>query len=186
MPNTLTPPASQYSSLPIEYRVALDQVFLGTGGTSGYINADVMGVEMLRRELSYYAAIRSNDTTLIALGASTKDVTQAINQKPYQRVVTLTSGVLAEILRPIRMTPLVIPRGLQLTDWRSAGFVRSRFLGVQGIGAITWSVAERLAHQIHRPDLADRFRIAMLRSLVASFPVSTLTTLSVSSYRRFD
>ena len=151
-------------------RAALDTVFLMLGGSSGQIRGDVLGPAVLTKGLAQYANIEPSDTALIVLGAPRHEVEDTLSVMSYQQVVTLTTGCLARFVGPFRSENVELPADLPTSHWEKLGYVRQRCVGLQGVGSFSWAVAHKFTSYADRPDLGDRCRIAMIRSLVAARP----------------
>ena len=121
---------------------------------------------------------------LIALGATPDALRAVVVESVPQGVVTLQAGPIARLLRPIRTSAVDLPEGLPLTAWRGLGYQPSWSVGLFGVGAVAWTIAERVLRQVGRPDLADRCRLGMLRSLKTS-SIGRLAAVShVRAYNR--
>jgi hypothetical protein len=171
-------------SLPIELRAGLDLIVLRSADRAGRPTGDAVGLPCLVEEWRRYGWSGNGTGLLIALGA-TPDALQAIVvESAPQWVVTLQAGPFARLLRPIRASAVDLPDGLTLTAWRGLGYQRSWSVGLFGVGAVAWAIAERVLRRVGRPDLADRCRLGMLRSLKTS-PIGRLLAVShVRAYHR--
>ena len=77
-----------------------------------------------------------------------------------------------------------LPEGLPPTAWRGLGYQRSWSVGLFGVGAVAWAIAERVLRRVGRPDLADRCRLGMLRSLKTSSIGRLVAVSHVRAYHR--
>jgi hypothetical protein len=102
---------------------------------------------------------------LIALGATSDVLRAAVAKSTPQCVVTLQAGPFAKLLRPLRASVVDLPEGLSPAVWRDLGYQRRWSAGFFGFGTLTWALAELTLRRAGRPDLADRCRLGMLRSL---------------------
>lgn len=165
---------------PLALRAALDLAAIELGATSGALRARLVGLPDLVAELAAYAPSGGDGVTLLAVGATPAEVRDALALGTPARVLVIADGPLA---RPGRggVAPL-----LDLDDgaWRELGYRRAATWGLQGVGSLTWAVAERLARRAGRPDLADRCKVGMLRALVTAGPARGLATVRVRLYRR--
>jgi hypothetical protein len=170
--------------LPLPFRVALDLVVIATGGTTGSIAAQVIGPDWVRRELERYAPIGDDSAVAVVAGAPSDETREAIEGTSPRRVVVVAPGSLARLL------PLGdVGQGLALADldgatWGALGYERTARRGVQGVGFSIWAIAERCCRLVNRPDLADRCRIGMLRTVV-TWPYRWVPArLIVTTYRK--
>jgi glycosyltransferase involved in cell wall biosynthesis len=173
--------------LPVDVRAAIALAVVHCGGLAGAIGGRVIGQERLIAEIARYASIDGVDSNrLIALGAQPGDLQQAVATSTPDEVVAVVAGSLERFLWPLRAAvresdplPRDLPRGI----WRRLGYERVGVDGIQGLASLGWAVGERIGRRISRPDLADRCRIAMLRSLVTATP-PTLAAIRLHRYRR--
>lgn len=174
------------TDLPLELRGALDVIALELTDSSGTILAEVIGPAALVGELSLYAQITPSPDVLILLAAEPGEAAAAIDSTTATEIWTLAAGWLDSILGPLRSrsgSRVTFSKQLADDQWRNRGFERRANIGLQGLGSIAWAFGERICRRIDRPDLADRCRIGMLRTLIAARPLS-LGTIVVTQYRR--
>ena len=163
--------------LAIALRAALDLVVaeLGTArSTRG------LGRPELVAEFAAYGPTSDAADRLACLGASPATLRREVEVMAPAVVVVVADGPLA------RLRPRLAGRLADLApaDWVALGYRRERTWGLQGVGSCSFAVAERIARLANRPDLADRFRIAMLRTLVASPVGRRCALIGVREYRR--
>lgn len=142
-----------------------------------------IGAPRLVQQLERYAELDGAPERLIALAATPAELASALDAAQPARVLTVTAGALAPVLRPLQAQPCALPADLPEAAWRARGFRPAHTRGVQGPGALAWAVAERIARRFGRPELADRARFAMQRALPASRWSGRLAALSVREYR---
>jgi hypothetical protein len=172
------------ASLPIELRAGLDLIVLRSADREGRPIGDAVGLPRLVEEWRRYGWSGNGDGLLIALGATPDALRTVVVESEPQWVLTLQAGPFSRLLRPIRAASVELPEGLTLTAWRGLGYQRSWFVGLFGVGAVAWAIAERVLRRVGRPDLADRCRLGMLRSLKTS-SIGRLAALShVRAYNR--
>jgi hypothetical protein len=123
---------------------------------------------------------------LIALGATPDALRTVVVESAPQGVVTLQAGPIARLLRPIRASAVDLPEGLSSTAWRGLGYQPSWSVGLFGVGAVAWAIAERVLRRVGRPDLADRCRLGMLRSLKTSSIGRLVAVNHVCAYNRVE
>jgi hypothetical protein len=172
----------------MEVRAAIDLLVVLSDGQEGEIRGHAIGQPHLLVEMSKYAPLVDSDTTrILALGVAPDDLRAAVVQSAPEEVVTIVSGLLATLVRPLRTIPArtsaTLAPDLPRSEWHSLGYALRDTSGVQGIGSLFWVGCERLAHRAGRPDLADRCRIAMLRTLVLRYPFA-VATIRLRRYRR--
>ena len=172
------------ADLPISLRTALDLTITHGGGQSGTLRARIIGRAGLIAALAAYATIVEDDGALIALDAPPEQLRAVVGATSPSRVLTITAGALARPLRPLVAAGAATMPDLDGETWRALGYQPVGKRGVQGAGALAWAVAERVLRRVARPDLADRCRIAMLRTLVTTRLAANLATVVVSVYRR--
>lgn len=172
------------AQLPIDLRAALDLIALRGGGLHGSIQARVIGVPWLVAELGGYAPVADDPSQLIALGAGARHLREVISTTPPERVLTLVEGPLGGLVRPARVGAADLPGDLSAETWQGLGYVKVMSRGIQGIGSIGWAASERILKRLNRPDLADRCRAAMLRSLATSRIPRSPATIEIHEYRR--
>lgn len=171
-------------SLPIELRAGLDLIVLRSADRGGRPTGDAVGLPRLVEEWRRYGSSGNGSWFLIALGATPDALRAVVVESAPQWVLTLQAGPFSRLLRPIRAASIEFPEGLTLTAWRGLGYQRSWSVGLFGAGAVAWAIAERVLRRFGRPDLADRCRLGMLRSLKTS-SIGRLTAVShVRAYKR--
>lgn len=171
--------------LPIEVRVAMDAIARTSGGTDGAIRGRLLGSPLLGDELRRYAPLDRSASSLIALAAPAEQVAASLGEDSPAEVVTLVAGPLHRVLRPLRAggdAQIPMTSDLSRAAWTAFGYAPVAAIGVQGVGSIAWALAERVLRRVGRPDLADRCRIGMLRSLIVTNPISP-ATMRVRRYR---
>jgi hypothetical protein len=172
------------ADLPISMRAALDLTVVRCGGKAGQIRGRVIGRQRLTEELARYAPIADDPGVLIALGAEQDDLRAAVTLTRPELIVTVVDGPLAGRLRGLRAGVEAEMPDLDAATWRSLGYRRSGSAGVQGFGSLAWAGTERVARRFGRPDLADRCKVGMLRTLVTTRPTAALAVVAVRAYRR--
>ncbi|HET7055486.1 MAG TPA: hypothetical protein VFI12_03435 [Thermomicrobiales bacterium] len=177
---------SELIRLPFELRGALDYVAFRTGGVRGETGGRVVGDPILVNELGRYAPIAPAPETVIVLLGQSEEIAEAVAQLSVTDAWIVTAGPLDRLMRPLRTrtTGEIRPSAaVPAEQWRALGFERIDSTGIQGIGSIAWAVAERICRRFDRPDLADRCRIAMLRTLKTAGPMQ-LGAIRVDHHRR--
>ena len=172
------------SDLPLQLRVAIDLVVWWSEPDGHRLPERVVGQPRLVAELGRYLTADGSAPGLVSLGAAPDEVRAVLEADRPRRVVILAAGPLQRPLRRLRNAPFDVPPDLPPSLWRALGYAPSSVAGVQGIGWLAWGLGERLAHRLGRPELADRCRIAMLRSMVTSRAGGRLVTLHVKTYER--
>ena len=180
------PPGTGSESLPIELRAGLDLIVLRSADSGGRPTGDAVGLPRLVEEWRRYGWSKNDAGLLIALGATPDALRAVVVESAPQRVVTLQAGPFARLLRPIRATSADLPEGLTLTAWRGLSYQRSWSVGLFGVGAVAWAIAERVLRRVGRPDLADRCRLGMLRSLRTSSIGRLVAVSHVRAYNRVE
>jgi hypothetical protein len=171
-------------SLPIELRAALDIIVLRSADRGGRPRGDAVGLPSLVEEWRRYGWSGNGAGLLIALGATPDALRAVVVESAPQRVVTLQAGPLSRLLRPIRTSGLDLPEGLPPAAWRGLGYQRNWSVGLFGVGAVAWAIAEHVLRRVGRPDLADRCRLGMLRSLKTSSIGRLVAVSHVWAYSR--
>jgi hypothetical protein len=144
----------------------------------------LFGDDRLIAEFRRYALEDGSSEQIVFLGVDVRLIASILAETPAEEVVTLVAGPLQQPLRSFRTgQALSLPDDLGRSAWRSLGYELIGMTGVQGLGSIVSALAERAFRRVGRPDVADRCRIAMLRALVAAWPLS-LGTAQVRRYRR--
>jgi hypothetical protein len=172
------------ADLSIALRAALDLTVVRCGGQGGRIRARVIGQERLTGELARYAPIADDPGVLIALGARADDLGAAVTSTTPALILTVVDGPLARQLRALRAGMAAEMPDLDAATWRSLGYKRFGTAGMQGVGSLAWAGAERILRRAGRPDLADRCKVGMLRTLVTSRLTPALAVVLVRAYRR--
>jgi glycosyltransferase involved in cell wall biosynthesis len=172
------------AQLPIDLRAALDLIALRSGGLYGSIQARVIGEPRLVVELGGYAPVADDPSQLIALGAGAQDLRAVISASRPERVLTLVEGPLGGLLRPARANPATLPVDLPIETWQGLGYVKVMSRGIRGLGSIGWAAGERILERLNRSDLADRCRVAMLRTLATSRVPGSPAMIEIHEYRR--
>lgn len=121
---------------------------------------------------------------LIALGASPPALREIVTTTAPTDVTILAAAPLARLIRRLRTDPISLERDLPASIWRALGYRLAACQGIQGIGSLGWACAQVLAQRLDHLALADRCRIAMLRTLLVCGSTGRLSTLCVRSYRR--
>jgi hypothetical protein len=173
-------------SLPIELRAGLDLIVLRSADRGGRPTGDAVGLPRLVEEWRRYGSSGNGAWFLIALGATPDALRTVVVESAPQWVLTLQAGPFSRLLRPIRAASVELPEGLTLTAWRGLGYQRSWSVGFFGVGAVAWAIAERVLRRVGRPDLADRCRLGMLRSLKTSSIGRLVAVSHVRAYNRVE
>jgi hypothetical protein len=168
----------------MELLAALDYIVLQTSMPDGSIHGHIVGRALLREQLQRYGWIEEDSSCLIALDADPKLLHETLVQLMPAQVITLSAGSLSQPLRQMRQSPALHSKDLSRTTWRSLGYYRVCSCGVQGIGSLAWAFGERLYLRLGRPELADRCRIGMLRTLLTTRMTSRFGTTQVRTYGR--
>jgi hypothetical protein len=184
---SVTPTATAAdSNVPIDVRAAIDLVAARCTDGGGEIAGMMLGAEHLQVELGLYARRNDADFRIIALDSDPETLAQSLATHDADEVWCVAAGPAHRLMRPLRRSRQadVTHAAGELSDTlRNHGFARSTRVGIQGPGYIFWAVAERVLLRLQRPDLADRCRIAMLRSLITMAPFH-VGAISVTSFRR--
>jgi len=172
------------SALPMEIRASLDLLFELLAGERGVMSTSVIGQPSLVTALGRYGTIESDRDRPTFLGVLAREIsiTLARNQPP--RIVVLGSGRLQRVVRPLRRSVAPVPRVPADGWWERQGYRLVRSIKIQGVGSLFWSSCDRLLRRFDRTALADRCRIAMLRTLVAARWSIAPSTLCIHEYRR--
>lgn len=177
--------AAAMPPLPIEVRIALEEIVRRCADQSGTIRAFIIGDDYLCRQFDRYAPIEATPSTLIALAPAREQVESTLLAAQPARVLLLCAGTLARLLKPVRATPMSISADpLTIENWQSAGYARSAQFSTFGIGSLVWSASQQLLQRGGRPDLADRCRITMLQTMTTSRLTSRFGLVQVREYRR--
>jgi len=172
--------------LPIELRAGLDVIALQNADAIGRPIGRALGLPRLIEEWRRYGSTGNDREPLVALGFPADALREIVIHSAPQRIVTLQERPCARLLRPIRVSAIDLPLGLSPRAWRRLGYQRSSSVGLFGAGAMAWAIAERALRLLGRPDLADRCRLGMLRSLKTSSIGRFVAVISVRTYRRVD
>jgi hypothetical protein len=158
------------ASLPIELVAALDIVAFATIGANGRPSGTVTGPSELRRSFERYSPV-AVDGRLIALSSTIPELRVLASATGADEIVVLCAGPFERLLRPIRARAVrgrTIEPNLAANDWRVYGYQARQRWAVLGPGSLGWAMFERLFRRFGNPAVADRCRVAMLRSLVVS------------------
>jgi hypothetical protein len=172
------------ASLPIELRAGLDLIVLRSADREGRPTGGAVGLPRLVEEWRRYGWSGNGAGLLITLGATPDALRAVVVESAPQWVVTLQAGPFARLLRPIRASAVDLVEGLPPTAWRRLGYQPSWSVGLFGVGAVAWAIAERVLRRAGRPDLADRCRLGMLRSLKTSSIGRLVAVSHVRAYKR--
>jgi hypothetical protein len=172
------------AALPMELRAALDLMCELLAGEGGVLRTSLYGNPTLVSALATYGLIETQRDHSTMLGAAVNEINLTIARDEPRRVVVLGAGRLQRTLRPFRSGVMLIPRLPGNHWWAHRGYQLVRTIKVQGIGSIFWSGIDRLLRRFNRPQVADRCRIAMLRTLVAARSRLIPATLLIQEYRR--
>src|SRR5215213_1561493 len=172
------------ASLPIELRAGLDLIMLRSADREGRPTGDAVGLPCLVEEWRRYGWSGNGAGLLIALGATPDALRVVVVESAPQWVVTLQAGPFARLLRPIRASAVDLVEGLPPAAWRRLGYQPSWSVGLFGVGAVAWAIAERVLRRVGRPDLADRCRLGMLRSLKTTSIGRLVAVSHVHAYKR--
>jgi hypothetical protein len=149
------------------------------------IRGHVIGQPELVAQLARYCELRPDrESVLVTLSAEPAEVRAALSATTPEHVITLVAGNAADVLRRFRATPILLSADLPQREWAARGYRCVESHGVQGGASTVWAVAQRLADRLHRTDLADRCRIAMMQTLVTSALLSGFASASIREYRR--
>lgn len=171
-------------ALPVDLRAALEFIVARCGTLPAPFEARIVGHTELVGELLRYAPATDSSRQLIALGAERQLLWDILRQVRPERVLTLVSGPLAQLVQPLRSEVVQVASDLPGQAWRSVGYERVASQGFLGPGAIGWAAGERVAQALGRPDLADRSQIAMRQCASSSRAGRLLSPVLVREYRR--
>jgi hypothetical protein len=172
--------------LPIELRVGLDLIVLRSTDPGGRPTGRAFGLPCLIAEWRRYGCGGNEREPLIALGVPPDALRAVVVEAKPQWVLTLEARPFARLLRPIRATSIELPEGLAAAAWGSLGYRPTWSVGLFGAGAVAWAITERALRRVGRPDLADRCRLGMLRSLKTSSIGRLVAVSQVRAYRRVE
>jgi hypothetical protein len=174
------------SELPISLRAAIDLISIGFRSPDGRVHGRVIGHPRLVEELRHSVPMSEGDRCLFALGAESVGVSTAIERTTPSRVVTLDDGRLGRIVRRARSDATPPMPEIPAREWRALGYATVSTFGVQGLGSLAWAAAERVLRRVKRPDLADRCRVGMLRTLRTARVVPDLALVVVRVFQRAE
>ena len=177
--------ASHHRMLPMEIRVGLDIVFQRVSSDCGAMRSRFIGDANLIEAISRYGNVSDDASHVTALGADAAEFRATLAELSPSTVVTLSAMRNGERIRRLRRDPFIIPNNLEGSEWNGFGLQRTELIGIQGLGSLTFAAGHLLFTRANRPDVADRCRIGMLRTLVTTRPGVRLATIAVSEYRRF-
>ncbi|HEX7103698.1 MAG TPA: hypothetical protein VF201_13720 [Nitrolancea sp.] len=172
------------AALPIEMRASLDLLFELLAGERGVIRTSAIGKPSLISALAAYGTIEPSRDHSTFLGASVSEIGLNIGRNQPQQITVLGSGRLQHVIGPLRRSVDLIPRVPAGGWWKHRGYQLIRSIKVQGAGSLFWSSCDRLLRRVDRPQLADRCRIAMLRTLIAARWSTAPATLLIQEFRR--
>jgi hypothetical protein len=172
------------SALPMEMRASLDLLFELLAGEHGVVRTSAFGEPSLISALAAYGTIEPDRDHSTFLGATESEIGLNIERDQPPLVTLLGSGRLQHIIGPLRRSGDAIPRVPANGWWEERGYRLARTIKVQGIGSLVWSSCDRLLRRFDRPHLADRCRIAMLRTLIAARWRAMPGTLLIQDFRR--
>lgn len=175
----------QTPPLGIEIRAALDLIATWARQTDPP-RVRLVGRSDLIDELGRYLPLPEDPRApiLIALGASPSVLHENLAASAPTHVIVLAAGSLARAVRRLRTYPISVEPDLPASIWRACGYRMAESQGVQGAGSLVWAGANLLAERWDRSALADRCRIAMLRTLLTSRATPWLGTLAIRAYRK--
>lgn len=172
------------SALPMEMRASLDLLFELLASEQGVMRTSAIGDQSLISALAMYGTLELDRDHPTYLGASATEIGLNIGRDQPQRVTVLGSGRLQRVIGPLRRRADLIPRTPAIGWWERRGYQLIRSIKVQGLGSLVWSGCDLLLRRFDRPHLADRCRIAMLRTLIAARWRIAPATLLIQEYRR--
>ena len=177
--------STETTPLPLEVRIGLDVIARTMLVDDGVLRATVIGDPALIESLSNYTTLYPSSDRLITLWAPKKVIADSVAANRPAEILEVTSGPLDSILAPLRSGAPTFIEGTASgsPDWHALGYDAATLCGIQGLAAVLWATAERVVRRLGRPDLADRCRVAMLRTIVSSRPVH-LGTIRVRRLRR--
>ena len=176
--------ATHHRMLPMEIRVGLDIVFQRVCSGGGEMRSRFIGDTNLIEAISQYGNVFDDASHVTALGADAAEIRQTLTELSPSTVVTLSAMKNGDRIRRLRRDPLIIPTNLDSPEWDGFGLHRTGLVGIQGLGSLMFAAGHLLFTRANRPDVADRCRIGMLRTLVTTRPGVRLATIAVSEYRR--
>lgn len=176
--------SSSGRELPIELRVALDVIFARVADPHGLMSVRPVGDASLIAALGFYGTVDGSAERMAFLAVAPEQICTAVSSDKPDSVTVLTAGQLSGALRPIRHEAVALPPALSERTWKALGYRRAASIGIQGVGSIAWASADRVCRRFRLPHVADRCRIAMLRTLVTVPPASRFSTVLVREYRR--
>ncbi len=176
-------PAAFSPTLPVELQAALDLVVQHAAANQPGAGPAVGDPALLAVLQAYGWTNNRSPAPLIALLPHPDALRVALAQAP-DHVLIVMPGPIALVLSPFRRAATRFPAGLSDKEWRSRGYKRTWRAGIQGPGCLWWLAAGRLADAVGRPDLADRCRVGMLRSLVTSPLGRRLAAVGIDEWQR--
>lgn len=171
--------------MPLELRVGLDLLVRRCGGLVGSPRGIAVGPDWVLDALVGYGWQEDPAGPFVAVGVGTAAlsvVATATGTAP-DRLLTLEEAPVGRLLGPLRTGSVRLTLA-SLSGLSELGYGPVRVAGIYGPAAIGWAVAERVLRGVGRPDLADRCRIGMLRSLLASPVGRRLALVRAVEYRR--
>lgn len=172
------------SALPMEMRASLDLLFELIASERGVLRTSAIGKPLLISALAIYGTIEPDRNHATFVGASMNEISLNIGRDQPQRITVLGSGGLQRVIGPLRRGVDLIPRLPDSGWWEHRGYQLVRSIKIQGAGSLFWSSCDRLLRRFDRPHLADRCRVAMLRTLIAARWRTAPATLLIQEYRR--
>jgi hypothetical protein len=172
------------AALPMELRASLDLLYELLAGDRGVMRTSIIGEPSLASALARYGTIKSDSERATILGVSAHQISETIARDQPERIIVLGSGRLAHLTRPLRRNRTLVPRVPGDRWWEDRGYQRMRSIKVQGTGSLFWSACDRVLRRLNQVHLADRCRVAMLRTLVAAHWRFVPSTLCIQQYRR--
>lgn len=175
----------QTPTLGIEVRAALDLIAIWTHAWDLQA-ARLVGRSDLIEAFRRYLLLPedSHAPLVIALGASPSALREIVTTAAPTHVTVLAATPTARLVRRLRTAPISLDGDLPASIWRALGYRLEACQGIQGIGSLVWAGGQILAQRLGRVALADRCRIAMLRTQLAGGAMGRLSTLSIRAYRR--
>ena len=174
--------SSESGRLSLEVRAALDLIVLRCGGGDRPPRGRLLGATRLIEALRGYGW-QDAESPLVVLASERDELLSAVLGAAPDRVLVLRAGPLARFAG-LRWSGGVASPRLSTAAWRRLGYAPTEEAGIFGPASIAWAVAERFARRGGRPEYADRCRLAMLRSLIASAPGRLGSRTMVCSYQR--
>jgi hypothetical protein len=171
--------------MPLPLRAALDLLVLRSSNRNGPPRGRAAGDDRLVAALRDYGWVDDAGGPLIALGAPAEEIERQVVATAPPLAIVLADGRLAGLARPLLADRNgAMPPPVRLSAWDKLGYEPAWVAGLFGPGAVGWALADRVLRKLGRPDLADRCRLGMLRSLVASRAGRALSLATLVAYRR--